>query len=107
MKYLTLLLTPLLAFALSNTLTPMEHKSIHGYNKRPSAKMQQKRNMHRLHKVDEEKAAEIVKKETKEDIQSLRLTHTGKILKYLVKTESYNLTINALDGEILDKAKNN
>ena len=105
MKYLTLLLTPLFIFASSNTLTPMEHNSIHGYNKRPVVKLQEKRNMHKLHKVDEEAAAKIVKKETGEDVQSIKLTHTGNILKYFVKTESYNLTINALDGKVSNKVK--
>lgn len=107
MKYLLLLITPLLAFASSNTLTPMEHNSIHGYNKKPLAKMQQKRNMHKLHKVDDKEVRSIANKETAEEIKSVKLTHRGNILKYIVKTENYTITINALDGKILDKVKKN
>lgn len=105
MKYLTLLLTPLFVLASEGTLTTSEHNSIHGYNKKPTVKIRQKSNMHRLHEVDEKEAANITKQETNEDVQSIRLTHSGRILKYLVKTENYRLTINALDGTVSDKVK--
>ena len=105
MKYLILLLTPLIVLASESTLTPNEHNSIHGYNNRPVVKMQKRRNMHILHKIDEKEVAVIASQETNEEIQSIKLTHTGNILKYLVKTKNYTLSINALDGAILNKIK--
>ena len=102
MKYIsTLLITTLSLFASENTLTPSEHSSIHNYNNRPIIKMNKKQNMHRLHKVDEEQVTQIVKKETNEDIQKIELLHNGNILKYKVKTKSYILYVNALDGKII------
>lgn len=105
MKYYTLLLTPLFLLASQSTLTPSEHSLIHSSNHRPMIKMQQKRNMHKLHKIDEQEAAKITKKETNEEVKHLKLTHSGRILKYIIKTENYILTINALDGAILNKEK--
>jgi len=51
MNNLTLLIIPIFVFAQGQTLTPSEHNSVHGYNKRPAVKMQQKQKMHKLHKV--------------------------------------------------------
>jgi uncharacterized membrane protein YkoI len=107
MKYLTLLITPLFVFASSGTMSPSEHRSIHGYNKRPIVKMQAKRDMHKLHKVDEEEATKIVKEQTKEDVQKIILTHTGNILFYKVQTQSYSIKINAMDGSVIDKKTRN
>ena len=67
MKLFTLLLAPLFVYASQSSLTPSEHNSIHGYNHKPTVKMQKKRNMHKIHKVDEEMAKNIAKKETNED----------------------------------------
>jgi uncharacterized membrane protein YkoI len=102
-KYLTLLTIPMFVFAQEQTLTPSEHNSIHGYNHRPIVKMQKKRNMHKLHQVDEEEAIRIAKESTKEDVQEIRLTHTGNIMFYKVQTQSYYLEINAMDGSVIDK----
>ena len=79
MKYLTLLTIPMFVFAQEQTLTPSEHNSIHGYNHRPMVKIQKKRNMHQLHKVTEEEAIKIAKEQSKEDVQKIKLTHTGNI----------------------------
>ena len=83
-------------FAQEQTLTPSEHNSIHGYNHRPIVKMQKKRNMHKLHQVDEEEAIRIAKESTKEDVQEIRLTHTGNIMFYKVQTQRYKIKINAI-----------
>jgi uncharacterized membrane protein YkoI len=89
-------------FAQGQTLTPMEHNSIHGYNHRPMVKIQKKRNMHKLHKVEEE-AIKIAKEQTKEDVQEIKLTHIGNIMFYKVQTQSYSIKINAMDGSVIDK----
>ena len=96
MKYLTLLITPMFVFAQGQTLTPSEHNSIHGYNNRPMVKIQKKINMHKLHQVDEEEAIRIAKESTKEDVQEIRLTHTGNIMFYKVQTQRYKIKINAI-----------
>jgi uncharacterized protein YpmB len=61
--------------------------------------------MHRLHKIDEQDAARITKEETSEESQSIKLTHSGMYLIFKVRTASYLLTINALDGTIIKKEK--
>ena len=105
MKYFTLLLIPLFVFAAEGTLTPMQHNSIHGYNHKPTVKMQKKRNMHKIHKVDEKEVTEIVKNITKEDIKKMKLTHVGRILFYKIQTQNYSIKINAMDGSIIEKIK--
>lgn len=106
MKFLIILLFPIFIFASGEILSPSEHRSIHGYNHKPSARMAQKRNMHKLHKVDEEEASKIVKEHTKEDVQKIKLTHTGNIMFYKVQTQSYSIEINAMDGSIIYKNNN-
>ena len=106
MKYLTLLITPMFVFAQGQTLTPSEHNSIHGYNHKPIVKMQNKRDMHKLHKVDEEEASKIAREHTKEDVQKIKLTHTGNIMFYNVQTQSFSIKINAVDGSVIDKNNN-
>jgi uncharacterized membrane protein YkoI len=101
MKLLIILLSPLLVFASGETLSPSEHRSIHNYNNSPIVKMNKKRNMHKLHKVDEEMAKSIAKKETNEDVENMKLMHQGNILFYRVKTKNHLLKINALDGSII------
>lgn len=64
MKSMLLLCIPFIVFAASQTLTVREHRSIHGFNHRPIIKLQKKRNMHRLHKIDEQEAERITKDET-------------------------------------------
>jgi len=66
-------------------------------------KIGEKHKMHKLHKIDEKEAEKIAKNTTNEDIQSIKLTHTGNILKYLIHTKSYTLSVNALDGKILNQ----
>lgn len=100
-----LLFIPFIVFATGQTLTPREHMSIHNSNNRPSVKFQKKREMHRLHKIDEQDAARITKEETSEESQSIKLTHSGMYLIFKVRTASYLLTINALDGTIIKKEK--
>ena len=103
MKFLITLLLPIAAFASEATLSPSEHGSVHNYNHRPSVEMQKNRNMHKLHKVDDEQAKKIVKDETKEEVISLKLTHEGRYLVHNATTKHYQLTINALDGTVMKK----
>ena len=105
MKYLILLLAPLFLVASQERLTPIEHGSIHNYNKRPIVKMSKKNRMHKLHKVDEHAVATIVKAKTAEEVEDMKLLHSGSLLKYKIKTEHYLLEINALDGTIISKQK--
>ena len=53
MKFLITLTLPIIVFASEATLSTIEHSSIHGYNNKTSVKMAKKRNMHKLHKIDE------------------------------------------------------
>jgi len=112
MKIVILLLVPFIIFASSEllyvgeTLNNREHMSLHGsYNHRPSIKMKNKRKIHKLHKVNEEQAMKIAKEETKEEVESIKLTHHKKYLIYKISTEQYDLTINALDGTVIKKQK--
>lgn len=105
MKSMLLLCIPFIIFATGQTLTVREHMSIHNSNNRPSVKLQKKREMHRLHKIDEQDAARITKEETSEESQSIKLTHSGMYLIFKVRTANYLLTINALDGTIIKKEK--
>lgn len=79
--------------------------SIHTSNSRPSAQLQAKQEMHRIHKVDEKQLEQLVQKETGEEITSKKLTHRGEILYYDVYTANYRLEVNALDGAFLKKEK--
>jgi uncharacterized membrane protein YkoI len=106
MKSMLLLCIPFIVFAASQTLTAREHRSIHGFNHRPLIKLQKKRDMHRLHKIDEQEAAKITKEETAEEIQSIKLIHRAKYLMFKIHTENYQLTINALDGSVMEIEKN-
>ena len=110
MKYIsTLLLTPLFALASSTStpMTPLEHSSIHGYNKAPLVNIQNDQKMKELRNLDEKQAREIVKKETKEEVNNIELTHVGIYLVYRASTKSYALQINAIDGVIMKKELRN
>ncbi len=103
MKYLTLLLVaPIIAFA-SEAMTPMEHSSVHGYNKNPVLKTKTEQRMNKLRNIKEDEAIEIVKKETAEDVQKIELTHSGNFLVYKATTKSYRVQVNALDGTVMKK----
>jgi len=111
MKLAMLLSIPFIIFASSETLftgeslSNREHMSLHTYNHRPSVKLKNKRKIYRLAKVDKAQAATVAKKETSEDVTSLRLRHQGKYLIYKITTEGHSLIINALDGTVIKKQK--
>lgn len=111
MKIVIILSIPFIMFASSDasytgeTLNQQEHRSIHGYNQKPTVKMKNKRKAHELHKVNEEQAKSIAREETKEEVISLKLIHTNKYLIYKVTTEHYSLKINALDGTVMQIQK--
>lgn len=106
MKYLTaLLLTSLMAFASTDStpMTPLEHSSIHGYNKAPLVNIKSDQKMRELCNINEKQAREIVKKETNEEARDIELTHIGIYLVYKASTQSYKLQINAIDGVVMNK----
>ena len=111
MKIVMILSIPFVMFASSDapytgeTLNQQEHRSIHGYNQKPTVKIKNKRKAHELHKVNEEQAKSIAREETKEEVISLKLIHTNKYLIYKVTTEHYSLKINALDGTVMQIQK--
>jgi hypothetical protein len=105
MKSMGLLFVPFIVFA-SDILTSQEHMSIHNSNYRPLIKLQKEREMHRLHKIDEQDVARITKEETDEESQSIKLTHRGYYLIFKVRTANYLLIINALDGTIMEEERN-
>lgn len=97
-----------LIFALhaqSAEMTVQEHMSIDNGSSRPALQLQKQQEMHRIHKVDEKQLADLVQKETGEEITSKKLTHRGRILYYDVRTANYRLEVNALDGAFLKKEK--
>lgn len=107
MKTLLLLSTlVLLIQAQPSEMTAQEHMSIHTYSSRPTVQFQTKQIMHRIHKIDEKQLAQLVQQETNETIIREQLTHQGEILYYDVHTKSYKMKVNALDGSILKKVKN-
>jgi len=89
----------------SNEMTPSEHNSIHTSSHKPAVVINKKRNMHQIHKINEADAKSIAKNETNEDTTKIKLTHSGRKLFYRVTTASYELKINALNGEIIEKSK--
>jgi uncharacterized membrane protein YkoI len=103
MKIIILTLIPLFALASSDSLNTTQYNSIHDYNNRPATNMQKRIKMHRLHKIDEEEAMKIAQKHTNEKVLKLRLTHKSNKLFYHIHTKSYELDINALNGEIITK----
>lgn len=106
MKILFVLGTLILVLhAQSAEMTAREHMSIHTSNPRHSVQLQAKQEMHRLHKVDEKQLAQLVQKETGEEIVSEKLTHRGEILYYDVRTANYRLDVNALNGTVLNRVK--
>ncbi len=110
MKHLVVLFfIPLFAFASqeSTPMTPLEHSSIHGYNKAPLVNIKNDQKMREVSNINEDQAREIVKKETNEDAMEIELTHVGIYLVYKVKTKGYTLQINAIDGVIIKKEPRN
>jgi len=107
MKYLAtlLLLTPIFALASSEStpMTPLEHSSIHGYNKAPLVNIKNDQKKRQISNIDEKQAREIVKKETNEEVDNIELTHVGIYLVYKANTKSYALQINAIDGVVIKK----
>lgn len=103
MKVSILLVLPLFIFASGEKLTYREHESLHSYNKRVQIQLKIRSQHHKLHKVNEEQVKDIVKQETGEEPTSIRVTHKGKYLIFNVVTNTYYLTINALDGSIIEK----
>jgi uncharacterized membrane protein YkoI len=101
MKYLTLLLVPLFAFASGATMSPMEHSSLHTDKINSTLKTQQK--MNKLRNLGRDEVINIVKNETSEEVTSLKLTHIGNYLLYKVTTPKYKLQVNALDGSVIKK----
>ena len=86
-------------------ITPTQHNTIHRHTFKPALKLREKSNMHHLHKIDEAQAKTVIKKETNEDVQELKLTHSGRVLFYKATTKNYLLQVNALDGTIMSKEK--
>jgi uncharacterized membrane protein YkoI len=87
----------------STNLSPAEHQSLHPYNQKPSLKIKQIRQMHKLHEIDEKEAERIAQTVTGEKVLQLKLKHEGQILFYFIITPSYQLHIDAKKGTILKK----
>lgn len=92
-------------YAQSAEMTAREYMSINTSNPRPSSQFQAKQEMHRIHKIDEKQLAQLVLKETGEEMSNEKLTHRYRTLYYEVRTENYRLEVNALDGTILKKVR--
>jgi len=105
MKYFIVFFIPFIVFASEGKLSPQEHNSIHGYNKKPTTKIKNEQNMHKLHKMDEKEVAVYVQELTGEKPIKISLTHQGTLLFYKIKTISYYLEVNALDKTVIKKEK--
>ena len=86
----------------AETLSPLEHNSLHTYNKRFTFKHESEKRAHQLHKIDEKKARSIAQNVCKESSISLKLTHHELYLYYIAHTKKCTVYINALDGTIID-----
>jgi uncharacterized membrane protein YkoI len=89
----------------TTNITVQEHNSFHNTNNRLALKAYKKRKMHALHKIDEKQAAQLVKKETGEEIISSTLTHKGNFLFYDIDTKKHTIELDAINGTILKKVK--
>jgi len=106
MKNLVLVVTTtLLLNADSDLMTPIEHNSVHISSHKPAIVISKKRNMHKIHKISEIDAKSIARDEVNEDTINVKLTHKGRELFYKVSTLSFELKINAMNGEIIEKSK--
>lgn len=106
MKYLLLAIVSIsLLQAETHTMTPREHSSIHDTHGNAVKKMRKKSKMHRIHKVNEEEAAKLIKEETGEEVVSMKLTHRGSYLLYKARTKNYSIELNAMNAEIMKKSK--
>lgn len=79
------------------------HQSLHIYNKKPSEKIQLKRKMHALHKIDEVEAEKIARSNCADENIQMKLVHKKTYLLYDVYSKTCNFYINALDGKIINK----
>lgn len=66
-------------------------------------KYPQKTRMNQLANIEKEEAIAIIKESTQQEMQSIKLTASGRYLTYKASTEDYNLVINALDGTLIQK----
>lgn len=104
MKYLPFVIAVvMLTQVQAETLSYREHSTIHNTNHKPLMKLRKKNNMHRLCKIDETRAAELVRQETGEAVVRMKLTHRGKWLFYKISTENYDIELNALSGKVIRK----
>ncbi len=71
----------------------------------PSNRVKYQRLMRYMAKVDRSSAIEKTKKISNEDIKEIRLKHKNRKLFYYVKTKSYAIKIDAIDGEIIEKRR--
>lgn len=101
MKYISVFVL-FISILTAEEMSPADHQSIHTYNMRPSLRHAGERNMHKLHKINEEDAKVIAEKVCKENIVELKLTHKSSLLYYIAKSKSCKVHINALDGTIID-----
>ena len=106
MQYLwiTILLTTHIS---AETMSPLEHKSLHTYNKRLTLQQTSNNRAHKLHKIDEKEAYRIAKKICKSKHIKLILTHHSLYLYYIASTDNCRILINALDGSIINPTINN
>jgi len=85
----------------TETLNPMEHRTIHNSNKRPMAEIRKKENLVRLAQISEQEALNIVKDETNEKILSIQLVHKDNYIAYEVITTQSVFNVNAIDGTLI------
>jgi len=102
MKQLILLCLALQSIQ-AEKLGNIEHQSLHIYNHKSSIQNKLDRKMHRLHKIDEDKAMQIAKKHCKDEKIRIKLVHKKAYLLYDINSRSCSFYIDALDGKVIDK----
>jgi len=90
----------------TTTLSPIEHSTIHNSNRRPMAEIKKKANLVKLAQISEQETINIVRGITDEEPLSIQLVHKSDYIAYKVVTEKSVFTINALDGTVMNKNKN-
>ncbi len=86
-------------------ITPVEHRSIHGYSQKPLYVQKSTQRLKRLNRINEKSVEKITIEQTGKKIKSVKLKHLGRSLFYYVKTRSFDLVIDAKNGKIIKKEK--
>lgn len=104
MKIFLLLFIPFIIFASGEMMTTTDYLYFSGVDKQPFKEQNVDARLYSIAKIDEKKARSIAQDLTKETVLSLKFTHSGRYIIYTIVTQSRKVTINALDGTVIQKS---